>query len=87
VLLFGGDDGVNEGETWVFDLDANIWTQQSPLAAPSARDGHVMASPAQDQVLLFGGWDTDYNAETWLASGFYGGTTYRLYLPLVMRSD
>ena len=37
VLLFGGNDGLINGETWVYDLSANSWTNQAPAAAPSAR--------------------------------------------------
>ena len=57
VLLFGGYDGSGyNGETWVYDLSANTWTNQAPAAAPSARDRHAMAYLGGDQVLLFGGW-------------------------------
>ena len=55
VLLFGGLDGLINGETWVYDLSANTWTNQAPAAAPSARLAHAMASLGGDQVLLFGG--------------------------------
>jgi hypothetical protein len=46
-----------------------------------------MASIGEDQALLFGGWDTYNDAETWLASGFTGGVAHRTYLPLVTRSN
>jgi len=55
VLLFGGDvDGPN-GETWLYDLGDNSWTDQAPAAGPTARAGHAMASIGEGQVLLFGG--------------------------------
>ena len=82
VLLFGGSDGSRNGDTWVYDLSANIWTDQNPASSPSARLHHAMASIGGDQVLLFGG-DIFNNGETWLASGFYGGD--RTYLPLVFK--
>ena len=69
VLLFGGwDDGLNyDGETWVYDLSDNTWTNQAPTTGPSARRSHTMASLGGDQVLLFGGYATDdVNGETWV---------------------
>ena len=43
VLLFGGYNGSYVGDTWVYDLSANTWTNQAPAAAPSAR--HTMPWP------------------------------------------
>lgn len=40
------------------------WTNQAPT--PSARVYHAMADLGDDQVLLFGGWDVNRNAQTWL---------------------
>ncbi len=55
------------GETWVYDLSANTWTNKAPAAAPSARYGHAMAYLGGDQVLLFGGFDAGgLNGETWV---------------------
>jgi len=44
-LLFGGDDGTPDDETWVYDLSANTWTPQSPVGGtkPLARHSHAMA--------------------------------------------
>ena len=42
------------------------WRQQSPLSKPSARDAHAMAYTGEDKVLLFGGYDTTYDDETWI---------------------
>ena len=64
---------------------AGTW-QNVTRVPPPARGRHAMATLVNDQLLLFGGCDTAYNADTWLASGFGTGPTYRLYLPLVMRS-
>jgi hypothetical protein len=98
VLLFGGEDaGLFNGETWVYDLSANTWTNQTLVssrsaaewtaAGPSARDWHAMAWVSGDQVLLFGGW-VDFglpSGETWLATGFF--TPFRVYLPVVVRNQ
>jgi len=66
VLLFGGEDGSYDDETWVYDLSDNTWTQKSPAAKPSARYTHAMASLGGDQVLLFGGYDGSNDDETWV---------------------
>jgi len=67
VLLFGGLDGSYDGETWVYDLSANTWTNQEPAAGPSARYGHAMASLGGDQAPLFGGWEAaGVSGETWV---------------------
>ena len=85
VLLFGGNDGDWDGETWVYDLSDNTWTDQAPAAAPSARFKPAMALLGANQVLLFGGHDAGgYNGETWLATGFF--SPFRVYLPMVMRN-
>jgi hypothetical protein len=65
VLLFGGMVPNND-ETWVYDLSADTWTQQSPSSHPSARWGHAMAYIGGDQVVLFGGWDNAADSETWV---------------------
>ena len=42
------------------------WTQQSPAAKPSARYRSDMAYIGGDHVLLFGGYDSFYDDETWV---------------------
>jgi len=45
-----------------------------------------MAPFSADQALRFGGYDaSNSNRETWLATGFYRGIWYRVYLPLVAK--
>jgi hypothetical protein len=67
VLLFGGWDDGYDDETWVYDLSADTWTQQSPAAHPSARQAHAMSYIGGDQVLLFGGCDDDgWCGDTWV---------------------
>ena len=85
VLLFGGYDGARDGETWVYDLSDNNWTNMAPATGPSARYWHAMASLGGDQVLLFGGYDGAFDDETWLAAGFYSRLWYQAYLPLVAK--
>ncbi len=66
VLLFAGNDGAIDNETWVYDLSENTWTNKSPASKPSARSYHVAAYIGGDQVLIFGGHDGSYDNETWL---------------------
>ena len=81
-FLFGGWNGSFLGDTWVYDLGTNTWTNRTLVSsrgaaewtagAPSARRGHALAPLSRDQLLLFGGYDAGgYDAETWLATGFY----------------
>jgi len=55
VLLFGGHDGSNDDETWVYDLSDNIWTLKSPATKPSARHFHAMASSAATKCCYLAG--------------------------------
>ncbi|KAA0230176.1 T9SS C-terminal target domain-containing protein [candidate division KSB1 bacterium] len=68
VLLFGGilTSFSSDGETWVYDLNDNAWTQKAPAASPSPRESHAMAYIGGDQVLLFGGYTGVYSNDTWL---------------------
>ena len=76
VLLFGGYDGSNKGDTWVYNLSTNTWTDQNPQGdKPSARYYPAMAYIGGDKVLSFGGrsgssqyndtWVYDFSANTW----------------------
>jgi len=70
VILFGGDTGVPDGETWSYDLDRNAWSDMDPVTSPSPRWGHVMSYDSQsDRIILFGGETTpyvyEYSNETW----------------------
>ena len=87
VLLFGGLDAdyIRLGDSWVYVLGEDEWTQWLPAVSPSARNDHAMASTGSDQVLLFGGMDGNYDGETWLATGFLFIPSTAVYLPLVTR--
>jgi N-acetylneuraminic acid mutarotase len=70
LVLFGGDTAnvvcpnippkQHVGDTWVLDTACGQWTELS-ASGPSARSRHSMvADPARDRVLLFGGrWRAD----------------------------
>lgn len=70
VILFGGilDDFVTiYGDTWIYDLSDNTWTQKFPSASPSARFQHAMSLVGSDEVLLFAGQNTSGNlGDTWV---------------------
>ena len=65
IILFGGYDGKNMDDTWVYDPSGDTWTEKSPPESPTARREHSMAywSPG-NRVVLFGG--TSGTTETWL---------------------
>lgn len=71
MLLFGGDmtSGIVSNTTWIFDAATDVWTEQSPVTAPSQR----MAAPLvydsfNENALLFGGNPSPsiYLNDTWL---------------------
>ncbi len=57
VFLFGGRYGTSgtRNDTWIYDLSANSWTDQSPSGSIVARGGYAMARIGGNEVLLFGG--------------------------------
>jgi N-acetylneuraminic acid mutarotase len=85
VILFGGITGENLNqtlnETWVFDYQANAWTQMEPAVSPPVMGWPAMAYDSEsDLVLVWGGfpimsakpgvertsiWAYDYNSNTW----------------------
>lgn len=60
VIIFGGDDLINNklsDETWIFDLNENIWYKINTLLRPPKRFGLGMAQLSKGKVIIFGGWD------------------------------
>ncbi len=57
LLMFGGRNaaGIRLNDTWIFDLEAETWTELMPMAPPSLRDAHKMVYAGGDAVILFGG--------------------------------
>ncbi len=74
VLLFGGvgNEYLLLADTWLYDVSAQSWTEDTSGQAPPPRAGHAMAALGAGQALLFGGRgenDTTL-ADTWrYASG------------------
>lgn len=73
-VIFGGTDFTSElGDTWVYDLSDNKWTDMAPAESPPARQYTQIATVyGDDKAVLFGGWyyDQDWNPvmlnDTWV---------------------
>jgi len=84
--LFGGSDAFPcwndcppmNGETWIYDVTTNSWTQVKTPSAPSGRANAAMAYDAEsDRIILYAGvisgdnfapvdtWAFDMNTKTW----------------------
>ena len=75
VLLFGGQypGGTFHGETWIYDLSDDSWTQQDPTVSwpghtqiVTGRQWHDLSYIGDDKVILYGGYDFSINGETWI---------------------
>jgi hypothetical protein len=87
VLLYGGSNvdpcwencGSPFGDTWIYDVAANTWTQIKPPSDPGPRANAAMAYDAEsDRIILFAGfisadnyapldtWSFDMNTKTWM---------------------
>ncbi|HZN40178.1 MAG TPA: kelch repeat-containing protein, partial [Planctomycetota bacterium] len=76
VLLYGGWDGIDLGDTW--ELAGNAWIQHSPAHSPGARRGHRMAwMISLGKVVLHGTAAANDQNDTWA----WDGSTWHL-LPL-----
>ncbi|MFZ0281607.1 MAG: kelch repeat-containing protein, partial [Bacteroidales bacterium] len=90
-ILFGGETGSlycdpftslnnTNGETWIYDLGTNTWTQLNLASKPEARSGSAMAFLGGSKAMLYGGnsvncsswyvslddtWIFDLNSNTW----------------------
>ncbi|HKZ49204.1 MAG TPA: kelch repeat-containing protein [Thermoplasmata archaeon] len=67
-VLFGGHLGsmIRSDETWVYDLEADNWTEMNPPLAPQPTAFVSMAyDSGSDQTVLFGGYAGVDRSETW----------------------
>jgi hypothetical protein len=63
-------------------FDGTAWSQKNPAKGPQPRYGHAMAYDAGRGVtVLFGGFDTDRDAETWEWTGALWLQKFVLTLP------
>jgi peptide/nickel transport system permease protein len=79
MILFGGNDGLLNDETWTYDPATQIWTRIDVDPHPSARYGHSMVFDSSvGKTVLFGGiiddrtnlhsdetWTFDVTTDTW----------------------
>jgi N-acetylneuraminic acid mutarotase len=65
-LLFGGETDVYLGDTRLFDLSENSWTEAGQM--PTPRFAHDMAFLGNGHAVLFGGRNdyNDYHDNTWI---------------------
>ena len=88
-ILFGGClctgiGGPSAGDTWVYRLSTNTWTNMSPPVSPPARQAHTMVYDSANQVVvLFGGWDASsgFLNDLWIYS--YATNTWTQVFPSV----
>ena len=75
-FLFGGRDGPTvHGDLWAYDLDAEAWSQLSPVGGPAARFGHEATWVEGIGLVVFAGqagatffndlWAYDPDGGTW----------------------
>lgn len=69
VIVFGGllDDFSYLNDTWEWSTVTKTWTNVTPAASPSARQGaRLVHDAANDRLVLFGGVDANtFYADTW----------------------
>lgn len=75
-VLFGGWDGAELGETWIFDPPNRTWERATPGESPPARGDAAFAYDSRKDVfVLFGGW---YDSPPEVYHRF--GDTWHFYL-------
>jgi Mg-chelatase subunit ChlD len=89
VVLFGGFKSVNNNETWEYDTSSHVWTGPLSLSKkPSAREILAMAFDSiNNKVVLFGGWDGDYDDETWEYTHTSSPITHNFTVTVRVNSD
>jgi hypothetical protein len=67
IVMFGGNTGSYNDETWIYDKSDAGWTKLEPTNSPASRYIHAMSYIGDDKVLLFGGIVSGgRNDETWV---------------------
>jgi len=78
VVLFGGDDNSGNllGDTWIYNVKTNVWTNMNPANAPSPREGNGLAYDSKHKKIVMHGhlpwpsevpetWTYDVSTNTW----------------------
>jgi Galactose oxidase, central domain len=84
VVVIGGNDGSLRNDVWALALSgAPSWSALSPTGTgPSARRGHsTVYDPADDRVLVFGGYDGSYRVDVFALALSGGGAWTALSPP------
>jgi len=69
-VLFGGNDGSFDGETWELGLDNNSGWRLRSTIGPEGRGNHGMAfDGAHGVTILFGGDTGSFEGDTWAWNG------------------
>ena len=70
MVVFGGDAGGLNNETWTLSLSDPTWSLLVPAGTPpSARSGHsAIYDPVRDRMLVFGGSDGSRRDDVWALS-------------------
>ncbi|MCW4051153.1 MAG: hypothetical protein NWE89_15630 [Candidatus Bathyarchaeota archaeon] len=70
VFLFGGFSARDRiGDTWLYDIEGNMWTQLHPTDTPSMRSDAAIAYDEENRVVvLFGGYgnNEEHPDDTWV---------------------
>jgi hypothetical protein len=88
MVMFGGFDVQDLGDTWTYNLTTNNWTDMHPPTGPSARSNHAIAyDSVHDEIVLFGGegssgqlgdtWTYDQKTNNWTDMAPSGGPSAR----------
>lgn len=101
IVLFGGFKCTSTSnpfynDTWVYDFNADAWTEMRPSVSPPARIYHGMAYDSEsDRAIIWGGrphqeaedtavWAYDYNSNTWTVLEATTGPTLRFAYPAMV---
>jgi hypothetical protein len=67
VVMYGGYNGGDLGDTWEYDVASNAWTSLCyPLCAPGYREGTALSyDPVRRRVVMAGGYNFTWKSDTW----------------------
>lgn len=70
LILFGGSNGNNLGDTWEYDASNHSWTQFNTggtpgIDKPVSRFVHTMAYAGGSKLILFAGYNSSSLGDTW----------------------
>jgi hypothetical protein len=76
MLLFGGcSEPIGpcpQGDLWTFDLYNGVWTDSTPIEAPSPRTGAAMSRLGNTVLLVGGDSELGFQSDVWTGNLFDG---------------